>query len=138
MRILFAGLTLLALGSTAHAQGLVGKTIISNPTMQVCNTEGRCSPIPGSINMYVSEKGQLFDYGSGNQGTVVANGGTVNGVRYTARGNSLIVESAGIVRMTITARGSSCTVSGQSLRAGATVRVDPGYSCSVVQGRRDR
>lgn len=138
MRILIAGLTLLALGSGAHAQGLVGKTIISSPTMQVCNSEGRCTAVPGSINMYVSEKGQLFDYGSGNQGTVIANGGTVNGVRYSARGSSLIVESAGIVRMTITARGSSCTVSGQSLRAGATVRVDPGYSCSVVQGRRDR
>lgn len=138
MRLFIAALMLLPFASSANAQGLAGKTIISSPTMQVCNSEGRCSPIPGSINMYVSEKGQLFDYGSGNQGTVVANGGTVNGVRYSARGNSLIVESAGIVRMTITARGSSCTVSGQSLRAGATVRVDPGYSCSVVQGRRDR
>lgn len=138
MRVFISALMLLPFASVASAQGLAGKTIVSNQTMQVCNSEGRCGTVPGSINMYISEKGQLFDYGSNNQGTVIANGGTVNGVRYSARGNSLIVESAGIVRVTITARGSSCTVSGQSLRPGATVRVDGGYSCSVVQGRRDR
>lgn len=137
MRIFIAGLILITFGSAAHAAGLSGKTIIANQTMQVCNSE-RCIAVPGSINMYVSEKGQLFDYGTGNQGTVVPNGGTVNGVRYSARGNNLIIESPGIVRVIAIVRGSSCTVSGQSLRPGWTVRVDSGANCSVVQGRRDR
>ena len=137
MRALAAGFVLLAFGSAASAESLIGKTVVSNPTIQLCNG-GQCRAIPGSLNMYISEKGQLFDYGSNNQGAVIPNGGSLNGVRFSARGGTLVMESPGIVRVVAVSRGSSCTVSAQVLKPGWTARVESGYSCSVVQGRRDR
>ena len=137
MRCFIAGFALLAFSSSAFAESLIGKTIVSNPTIQLCNN-GQCRAVPGSLNMYISEKGQLFDYGSGNQGAVIPNGGSLNGVRFSARGGTLVMESPGIVRLVAVSRGSSCTVSAQVLKPGWTASVERGYSCSVVQGRRDR
>ncbi len=88
---------------SAWAQGLKGKTIKASYsfTSGACRPSiNKCEEKPGgaaNANIYISSKGRIFDYATGQTGDERASGqwaSSANGqYRWTLRGNSIVFES---------------------------------------------
>ena len=135
--IAVAALTATASFGDAHAQSVLGKTLRGSQTIGYC-TKDKCGEVSGNFNVYVSSKGQVFDYSNsqGGAGTVARLGQSVNGGKWSVRGNRLILNKAEVITI-YTVQGSTCDQSTMSAYKNVTLKT-VAQSCTVIDGQSER